>query len=420
MAQLSDDCFAFGGQLMSVEDAARLMAEQVLPITGTEIIPLAQALGRIAAQDVISPISIPPFDNSAVDGFAVRHADIASEGETALTVIGRATAGAPATRPVGPGEALRIFTGAPMPQGADTVYMQEDCRLDGDTVVVPAGLDSGANRRFAGEDIKVGDIAVAQGRRLGPADMALAAAAGFDRLTVRRRVRVALFSTGDEIVEPGRPLRPATLHDSNRYLLLGLLQRLGAETHDLGILPDDVDALVHAIGNAAADHDVILTSGGVSTGEADHVKAAVERVGRLVFWRLAIKPGRPVAMGVVRGAAFIGLPGNPVAVFVTFINVVRPLILQLLGAKVEAPTPIPARATFHHKKKAGRREYLRATVRAFVPGSGIPEVDKQHAEGAGLLTSITRSSGLVVIEPHTTRIEPGAGVQFLPYSSLID
>ncbi|MES1155170.1 MAG: gephyrin-like molybdotransferase Glp [Pseudorhodoplanes sp.] len=420
MAQLSDDCFAFSGKLLPVEEAAGLMAAQVPVIDETETVPLAEANGRVLAVTVLAPMPLPSFNNSAVDGYAVRHSDVAASGETALRVVGRVTAGAPANKPVGRGEAIRIFTGAPMPQGADTVYMQEDCRVEGDSVIVPSGLETGANRRLTGEDIAAGSIALAAGRRLLPADVALAAALGIDRLTVRRRVRVALFSTGDEIVEPGKALPPAGLYDSNRYMLLGMLQRLGVETHDLGILPDDTERLMAAIGDAAAGHDLVLTSGGVSTGEADHVRTAVERLGRLVFWRLAIKPGRPVAMGVIKGAAFVGVPGNPVAVFVTFINVVRPLLFRLAGATDEPLTPLPARATFHHKKKEGRLEYVRVTLRPSAGGDGIAEVDKYPTEGAGLLTSITRTSGLVVLQPQTLRIDPGASVDFLPYGSLID
>jgi molybdopterin molybdotransferase len=297
--------------------------------------------------------------------------------------------------------------------------MQEDCRVEGDTVIVPAGLKSGANRRLAGEDVPAGSVAIAAGRRLQPADVALAAALGLQHLDVRRPLRVALFSTGDEIVEPGQRLPPAGLHDSNRYLLLALLRRIGAQVSDLGILPDNVDVLAKAIGDVASDHDLILTSGGVSTGDADHVKTAVERLGRLVFWRLAIKPGRPVAMGVIRGTAFVGVPGNPVAAFVTFLNVVRPLIFAMLGATIEPLAPIPAQATFHHVKKKGRREYLRATLRPFVGGSGLAEVDKQPAEGAGLLTSITRTTGFVILGEEIGRIDPGARVHFLHYGGLI-
>src|SRR5262249_31199502 len=256
-------------------------------------------------------------DNSAVDGFAVRHRDVGPSGETRLAIVDRVTAGAAAAHPLAACQAIRIFTGAPMPQGADTVFLPEGCPVHGDPVAVPAGLKLGATRRLAGEDIAKGALALPAGRRLAARDIALAAAIGATRLTVRRRLRVAIFSTGDEVVEPGSPRGASSIYDANRYLLAGLLQSFGAEITDLGILPDAPEKLGPALRPAAAGHDLVLTSGGVSTGEADHVRTAVEAVGRLVFWRVAIKPGRPVAMGVIPGvqpgaaAAFAGLPGNP-------------------------------------------------------------------------------------------------------------
>ena len=337
MAQLSDDCFAFNGPLLPIGEAENLIAQRIAPVDGRETVGLRAALGRVLVGDIIAPVNVPPFDNSAVDGYAVRGDDLAFDGEKRLCIVDRVTAGHAVQHNVGAGEAIRIFTGAPMPAGADTVFMQEDCRLDGDCVVVPAGLRRGANRRLAGEDMRAGTIALPAGRRLAAQHIALAAALGLTKLDVRRRVRVALFSTGDEIVEPGSALPRAALYDSNRYLLAGLIGRFDAALTDLGILSDDPKVLTRALAAAAADHDLVLTSGGVSAGEADHVRSAVESIGRLVFWRLAVKPGRPVAMGVIpgadgHGAAFIGLPGNPVAAFVTFVRVVRPLLLRLSGA----------------------------------------------------------------------------------------
>ena len=302
MAQLSDDCFAFDGPLLPIAEAERLIAERIAPVAEVETVPLAAARGRVIARDVRAPIDLPPFDNSAVDGYAVRHADLAADGDTRLTIVDRVTAGRAATRALKPGEAIRIFTGAPMPAGADTVFMQEDTREEGGAVIVPPGLKRGANSRVAGEDLRAGTVMFPAGRRLTASHVALAAAVGLTALPVRRRVRVAVFSTGDEIVEPGQALPPAALFDANRYLLAGLIERLGASFTDLGILPDDKARLSRAIADAAAGHDLVLTSGGVSTGEADHVKGAVEAIGKLVFWRVGIKPGRPVAMGVVAGA----------------------------------------------------------------------------------------------------------------------
>ncbi|MGA8951135.1 MAG: molybdopterin molybdotransferase MoeA, partial [Xanthobacteraceae bacterium] len=266
-------------------------------------------------------------------------------------------------------------------------------------------------------------IALPAGRRLAVQHVALAAALGLTQLAVRRRVRIALFSTGDEIVEPGVALPRAALYDSNRYLLLGLLARFNAEITDLGILSDDPDELKRALAAAAADHDLVLTSGGVSAGESDHVRAAVESIGRLVFWRVAIKPGRPVAMAVIpsakdsHSAAFVGLPGNPVAVFVTFVRVVRPLLLRLSGALPEPLLAMPARATFSYKKRRGRREYVRVALRAGV--DGVVEAVKYEQDGAGVLTSLTETDGLAELGEDVIAIEPGAMVGFLSYASLV-
>jgi molybdopterin molybdotransferase len=417
MAQLTDDCFAFSGPLLPLNEMERLIHDRVRPITETQTVTLGDARGRVLAADIVAPLDLPPFDNSAVDGYAVQHAKLLPDKESRLHVAGRVTAGRDSLRAVAPGEAIRIFTGAPMPQGADTVFMQEDCHLDGDAVIVPPGLKAGANRRLAGEDVKQGSVVLAAGRVLSATDVALAAALGLTALEVRRRVKVALFSTGDEIVEPGTPRPSAALFDANRYLLSGLLARLCAEVTDLGIVADDPEALTRAIAEAAKTHDLVLTSGGVSTGEADHVRTAVEKVGRLVFWRVAIKPGRPVAMGVVAGAAFAGLPGNPVAAFVTFVRVVRPLLLRLGGALPQTLVALPVRAAFAYRKKKGRREYVRVALRR--AADGVVEAVKHPQEGAGVITSLTETDGLAELAEETTSIEPGATVGFLSYASLV-
>jgi molybdopterin molybdotransferase len=421
MAQLSDDCFAFGGPLLAVDELERLIAARIAPVREVEEVGLRRAAGRVLAADVIAPDSLPPFDNSAVDGFALRHADLAGAGVTRFTVVDRVAAGHAAGRPVGAGEAIRIFTGAPMPAGADTVVMQEDCRVENGTVIVPSGLKPGANRRLAGEDIRVGTVALAAGQRLSARHVTLAAALGVPALAVSRKIRVAVFSTGDEIVEPGTRRPPSALYDANRYLIAGLIEQLDAESTDLGILADDPARLTAALGAAAAAHDVVLTTGGVSTGEADHVRTAVEAVGSLVFWRVAIKPGRPVAMGVISGAvgsqaAFVGLPGNPVAAFVTFVRVVRPLLLRLSGALPEPLTALPVRAGFAYRKKQGRREYVRVRL---AMADGVLTAEKHPQDGAGVITSLTATHGLVELAEDTTRVEPGATVGFLPYAVLV-
>jgi molybdopterin molybdotransferase len=417
MAQLTDDCFAFSGPLLPLDEMERLIQQRVQPVGGKETVALRAAAGRVLAADIVAPLALPPFDNSAVDGYALRHGDLNPEAETRLKVAGRVMAGQAPPRTVEAGAAMRIFTGAPMPDGADTVFMQEDCRVEGDAVILPSGLKVGANRRLAGEDVKAGSVVLPAGRFLAPADVALAAALGLTSVEVRPRLRVALFSTGDEIVEPGAPRPASALFDANRMLLTGLLTRLGAQVSDLGIVPDNAEALMRAIGEAAKMHDLVLTSGGVSTGEADHVRAAVEKIGRLVFWRVAIKPGRPVAMGVVAGAAFAGLPGNPVAAFVTFVRVVRPLLLRLGGALPERVMPLPVTAAFSYRKKKGRREYVRVALRRAADGS--VEAVKHPQEGAGVITSLTETDGLAELDEDTTKIEPGTTIGFLSYASLI-
>jgi len=416
MAQLSDDCFAFGGPMMSVDEAVGIIAARVTRVEDVETVRLAEADGRVLAQDVAAPLPLPPFTNSAVDGYAVSSRDLPQGEAQSFAVTGRVQAGGSAHAPVKPGEAMRIFTGAPMPDGADTVFMQEDVRLDGGKVVLPAGLKPGANVRPAGEDIASGHAALPAGQRLRPQDIALAAAFGLTQLGVVRRIRVAVFSTGNELVSPGETRAAAQLFDSNRFMLMAMLARLGCEVSDLGILRDEPMSLAGALQQAAGAHDLILTSGGVSTGEEDHVKTAVEGAGKLVLWRMAIKPGRPVAMGIIGGTPFIGLPGNPVASFVTFVHVVRPTILALSGAMQSKLVPMPVRAAFTYKKKIARREYVRVTLRERSDG-GLEAV-KFPREGAGLLSSLVDTDGLVELGEQVTLVEPGQTVGFLSYASL--
>ena len=418
MAQLSDDCFAFGGPMRSVDEAVALITARLSRVDGVETVALAGADDRILAEALAAPLALPPFTNSAVDGYAVRAEDLPTDAERAFPVSGRLQAGAAALDQIAPGEALRIFTGAPMPASADTVFMQEDVRVEDDgRVILPPGLKHGANVRPAGEDIPLGHAVLPAGRRLRPQDIGVAAALGLTELQVRRRVRVAVFSNGDEIVEPGTPRGPAQLYDSNRFMLIAMLRRIGCEVTDLGILPDDETRIAAILRRGACAHDLILTSGGVSTGDADYVKAAVESVGSLVFWRMAIKPGRPVAMGVIDGTPFIGLPGNPVASFVTFANVARPAIFALAGTEWRKPEGLPVRAAFTYRKKPGRREYVRANLRRAEDG-GLEAV-KFPREGAGLLSSLIDTDGLVELSEDITTIAPGQTVGFMAYAALL-
>jgi molybdopterin molybdotransferase len=416
MAQLSDDCFAFGGPMMSVDEAVGLIAARVGKVAEAETVALAEADGRILAQDVTAPLPLPPFTNSAVDGYAIASRDLPKAEAETFPVLGRVQAGASADDTIKSRHAVRIFTGAPMPAGADTVFMQEDVRLEDGKVVLPAGLKPGANVRPAGEDIPLGHAALKAGQRLRPQDVALIAAFGLTEVQVVRRIRVAVFSTGNELVSPGEARGAPQLFDSNRFMLIAMLRRLGCDVSDLGIFRDEAASLAKALQRVAGSHDLLLTTGGVSTGEEDHVKAAVESAGSLVLWRIAIKPGRPVAMGIIGGTPFIGLPGNPVASFVTFVHVVRPTILALSGARQEMLTPMPVRAAFAYKKKIARREYVRVTLRK--GGDGAIEAIKFPREGAGLLSSLADTDGLAELGEDVTQVSPGEIIGFLSWASL--
>jgi molybdopterin molybdotransferase len=429
MAQLSDDCFAFGGALLGVDAALKLIEQRIAPVVEAESVGLAAASGRMLARDLVAAIDVPPHANSAVDGYALAHADLSPGGETVLPVGGRAAAGHPLGRALRPREAIRIFTGAAMPDGADTVMMQEDCVVEasggggGGHVRLKPGIKKGANRRHAGEDVARGAIALAAGHRLKPADLGLAASLGCDRLPVFRPLRVALLSTGDEVREPGMPLAPGMIYDANRVMLAALLRGLGCTVSDRGICADRAAALADTLAEAAATHDLIVTSGGVSTGEEDHVRAAIEQLGRLDFWRLAIKPGRPVALGQikagqVRGVPLIGLPGNPVAAALTFAILARPLILRLGGAAAPLPPPLsfPVASGFSYRKKSGRREYLRAGIDR--DANGAPVARKYERDGAGILSSIVQSDGFAVLDESVADVSPGMPIDFLPFSEV--
>jgi molybdopterin molybdotransferase len=303
-----------------------------------------------------------------------------------------------------------------MPEGTDTVMMQEDCVVEDGRVRLKPGIKKGANRRHAGEDVSEGAVALAAGRRLSPADLGLAAALGYCELPIFRRLRVALLSTGDEVRDPGMVLPAGMIYDANRFMLAALLNGLGCAVSDFGIRPDREAALADTLATASAGHDLIVTSGGVSTGEEDHVKQAIERLGSLHFWRLAIKPGRPVALGQIAGVPLIGLPGNPVAALVTFVVLGRPLILRLAGAAGFVPRLFPVRAGFAYRKRPGRREYVRASLQR--DGKDLVAV-KYPRDGAGILSSITRSDGLVVLDEETSDLAPGMTVDFLPFSEVI-
>ena len=421
MSQLTDDCFAFGGKLIPVADALARFREILVPVVKTESIPLADTLGRILAAEVIADRSVPPHDNSAVDGFAVYFDDLADGADTVLPVTATIAAGHPLDSPQKRGTATKIYTGAPMPTGPDgtspdTVLMQEDCRVSGDRVVIPNGIKRGANRRFSGEDVTEGARILQAGTRLRPQDIGLAAAVGKTELTVYMPLRVAIFSTGDEVRDPGTDAPDGTIYDSNRHTVSALLRGLGCNVIDMGILPDTFEAIRNGLEGASDKADLIMTTGGVSTGGEDHVRSAVESLGSLHFWRLAIKPGRPVALGQIGKVPFIGLPGNPVAVMVTFLRIARPLIQRLAGAADTDPALFPVRAAFGYKKKRDRREYVRVTLRRI--GADGLEAVKFEREGAGILSSMVAADGLVELPEDCTGVKAGDIVDYLPFSEV--
>lgn len=416
MAQLSDDCFAFGGELMSAAAALALLRSQLIAVADVERLALSAASGRILAEKLVATRDVPPADNVAVDGYAVCFDDLNPAAATILPIGGRATAGHPLREPAPRGTAIRVFTGALLPESTDTVLMQEDCTVANGAVSLPPGIKRGANRRSAGEDVKAGTTVLAAGRRLRPQEIGLAASLGLTEISVYRRLRVALFSTGDELREPGQPAPPGAVYDANRYVLLGLLGQLGCTVEDFGIVADRRDSVRDTLARAAGRCDAIITSGGMSTGEEDHVRAAVESLGSIHFWRLAVRPGRPVAFGQVKGTAFVGLPGNPVAMMVTFLRFARPVLLRLGGASDIEPHLFRVRAGFDAKKKLGRREWVRARL---TPGDdGMPVAQRFPRDGAGILTSLVESDGLIELAESVTQVSAGAMVDFLPFSEV--
>jgi molybdopterin molybdotransferase len=418
VAQLSDDCFAFGGKLRQLNAALDDLAARLVPVAPIEHIRLAGAQGRVLAGAVTAPVAVPGFANSAVDGYAVRHADLEPGGLTRLPVRGRVPAGALDVPALAPASAIRIFTGAMMPSGADTVFMQEDVTTEGEAVILPPGLKSGANCRAAGEDFAPGQLVLPAGIRLDARSLAAMAALGIRDVPVHRPLRVAVFSTGDELrgAEAAESLPPGAIRDANRPMLMALLHNRGLAATDLGILPDSRAAIAGALVAASRHHDVLLTSGGVSTGEEDHVRSAIEEAGRLDFWRLAIKPGRPIAMGHLGGAVFLGMPGNPAAVLVTFARFVGPVLDMLAGARPVRPLPRHVPAGFPYRKKADRLEYVRA--RLVREGSGI-EARRFPRDGAALISSLIETDGLIELEEERLAVQPGEPVAFYSYADLM-
>ena len=417
--KLLDDCFLHDKDRLRHDEALALLKGRIAPLSATERVALADAVGRVLAEEVRAPRPVPAFDNSAVDGYAFSHADyLAAKGR--LKISGRVAAGHPGSGPIAEKTAARVFTGAVMPEGADTVAMQEDVTLEdagGDELaVIPEGLKQGANRRKAGEDLAAGEVLIGPGRRLRPQDLAAIASTGTAQIACHRRLRLAIVSTGDEIVRPGHTLAEGQVYDSNVYLLRALLETIGAEVNDLGVLTDRRDAVTAALADAAGKHDAIVTSGGASRGEEDHVVKAVEAMGKLHMWQLAIKPGRPMGFGQIDECLFFALPGNPVAVMVCFLLYVRPVLLRRSGADWPEPRRYLLPAAFSMKKKPDRREFLRGMFVA--DAAGRQTIDKYPRDGSGLVSSLRAADGLIEIAEEVISVSPGDPVAFIPFDGF--
>ena len=394
--------------LLSVDEALAQLLSGAKPVDEVEELPTLEATGRVLARAQRSTMDVPPMDNSAMDGYAVRVSDL--EKKNTLLVRQKIMAGA-VGKALDPGTAARIFTGAPIPPGADAVVMQEHVRAEGEEIAIQKPIKAGDWIRYVGSDVKKGGEILPAGRRLAPQDTGLAASVGIKTLPVFRKVRLGLFFTGDELVMPGEPLPPGRIYNSNRFTLRGLAQAFGCETRDYGIVPDSLEATREVLRRAAGECDLIVTSGGVSVGEADFVKPAVEAEGRLLMWRIAMKPGRPLAFGEIGEASFIGLPGNPVSSFVTFLIFVRPFLLRTQGLLEVTPRSIAARADFDWPEPDARREFLR------VKWNAQGGLDLYPTQDSAVLTSTSWADGLVD-NPARQAIRKGDSVRFLPYSEL--
>lgn len=408
LAEIAAALQGYDPHALSVAQVDSFLQELVHPIKEEEAVDVVQALDRVLARDVISPISVPPHDNSAMDGFALRAPPTQSE-PLRLRIVGTALAGQAWQGPIGPGECLKIMTGAIMPSGLDTVVPQEFTTVDDAWVTIPPGVvQPGDNRRLQGEDVMQGQPALRAGARLGPAALGLIASLGQAQVWVKRRLRVAYFSTGDEILTLGEPPREGAVYDSNRYTVRGMLTRLGCEVIDLGVVRDDPVALEAAFQQAAQQADAILTSGGVSVGEADFTKAMMRKLGDVAFWRIAMRPGRPMAVGRMGEAVLFGLPGNPVAVMVTFLAFVRPALSRMMGAVVTPPILLQAHSLEAIRKKPGRTEYQRGLVTRQPDGTLV--VRTTGNQGSGVLRSMVEGNGLIVLHHDQAAVAVGQSV----------
>ncbi len=403
---------------MPVDKAREHIRAFLSPVTTVERLSIRAALGRVLAQDVISPVDVPQHDNSAMDGYAVRYDDLKADGESTLKVIGASFAGKPFAGTVLPGQAVRIMTGAVVPPGTDSIVQQERARASGDQVAVASLPKKGTNLRQAGEDLRKGEPALKRGQLLRPAEIGMAASLGIGEVSVFRKLRVAFFSTGDELAPIGQPLGPGQIYDSNRYTIFGMLTRLGCEVLDMGVIRDDPDEVEQAFRQAAQSADVVMTSGGVSVGEADYVKQILDKLGQVLFWKIAMKPGRPLAYGKIGAAHFFGLPGNPVAVMVTFYQFVRDALLHLQGQTRLAPLPtLKVTCTSAIKKAPGRTEFQRGILSQGADGQWM--VRTTGDQGSGILSSMSQADCFIILPTDQGNVAAGTAVEVQLLEGLI-
>ncbi len=418
LADIAAELEGYDPQALSVDRAREFLARLIEPITDTQAVDIFSALDRVLAQDVISPVSVPPHDNSAMDGYAFDGSQLVPDQALTLTPVGTALAGQAWQGTVSAGQCLRIMTGAVMPAGLDTVVPQELASVAQNQITIAANaLRRGDNRRFLGEDLLAGSIALHKGERLTPAALGLLASLGMAKVQVLRRLRVAYFSTGNEILSLGEPTREGAVFDSNRYTVFGLLTRLGCEVIDMGVVRDEPERLEAAFTRAAAQADAIITSGGVSVGEADYTKLMMKQLGDVAFWKIAMRPGRPMAVGRIGQAALFGLPGNPVAVMVTFLAFVRGALLQMMGSGAKAPPLLRARSAQSMRKKPGRTEYQRGVVSSGADGRLSVQITGN--QGSGVLSSMVQANGLIVLSHEQGNVALGDEVDVMMFDGAI-
>lgn len=411
---MTDD---FDPSLLSFEDALQRIVDSVQPITAQRCVSLREALDGITAQDVRAPMNVPPFVNSAMDGYAVSSVDLPASGDSRLRVLGKSFAGKPYTGTLNSGECVRIMTGAVVPTGADTVIMQEHARVDGEYIVISAGHNSGQHVRHPGDDFSNGDTIIHAGERLTPAKLGLLASVGVTELAILRKPVVAFFSTGDELKGVGQILNPGDIYDSNRYILYGMLKKLGVEFLDMGVVADVKSDIEHTLQQAANCADVIITSGGASVGEADFIKQILDDIGAVNFWKIAMKPGKPLAFGKIANKLFFGLPGNPVSAMATFYLFVQPALRLLEGEKLTAPIQLRARCNSLIKKQPGRKDFQRGVLQ--VNNQGELTVDTTGTQGSHMLSSMAKANCFIVLPRAAGNIEAGSEVDVLLFNGLI-